>query len=205
MTEGPVLDHVLNRLHQGIAKISIADIPISFEGNVPAMETVNGLITDFIAPGISIRYETEYSYNVRVHIPIQEPNEFDKLLTINMISDDRNENYHTLWRYGETLQSGHLAGAPILDTKHRTYGDDGIYRQRRSYISNIDVIIGDGSFQRHAIIRYKRCFMVNLSELAFNQSGGYVNFNASFNYSDREYIRMPVPSSDIVPPLHVGE
>ena len=208
MSDGPILDHVLNRLHQGSYRIIIGDMPISYsETDAPARETINGNITSFICPGLHMKYATDPYYKGIVHIPIQEDNEYEnKVLTVNMICDDRSENWWSLYRYMETLQSGQTGGFPVQDKSHRIYGNDGIYRNRLAYIPNIDIIAADGSYQRHATIRFKRCFPVDLSDVIHSFiEGEPVTFNVSFVYSNREVIREMPPSDKIIPPNHVAE
>jgi hypothetical protein len=183
-------------------------MPVSYsETDAPARETINGNITSFLCPGLHIKYVQDPFYKGIVHIPMQEDNEYDmKVLTVNMISDDRGENWWSLYRYMETIQSGQTGGWPIQDKKHRIYGDDGFYRNRLAYIPNIDIISSDGSFQRHATIRFKRCFPVDLGDITHNfLEGEPVTFTASFIYSNREVLREPPPSDKIIPPRHVAE
>lgn len=208
--KGPPLDHVLNRLHQGSARIFIGEIPISFaEKDAPSMETINALITGFVAPGLVLKYATDANYKGLVHIPTQEDNQYDdKILTVNMIADDRTENWWCLYRYMETLQSGQTGGFPDQDINSQVYDNNGFYKNRLAYIPNIDIIVADGSQQRHSTIRFKRCFPVQLGDLqfVFNSSDpAPVTFTASFIYSNREIIRDHVPSDEIIPPKHVAE
>lgn len=200
-------DHILNRLHQSIAKIVIGEIPVSFdEKDAPARETINGLITSFLAPGLSLRYETDSNYKAKVHVSVQEENEYnDKILSISMIVDDRAKNWWCIYRYMKTLQSID-DGFPVLDTNHRVYGKDGHYRNRLLYIPNIDIIIADGSFERHQIIQFKRCFPITMSDIQFNSSSSdVVTFTVNFVYSDRDVIIEPEPSADIIPPLSISD
>lgn len=203
----PILDHTLNRLHQGSSRITISDIPISYQqGDAPARETINAMITSFVCPGLELRYAVEASYKAMVHIPMTEHNEYNqKILSVNMICDDRQENYWSIRRYMDTLQKG-FAAYPDLNLNSAVYDHNGNYKQRTTFIPIIDITMADGSMQTHQIIRFKRCFPLNLSDLQLDfKEPVPVNFMVSFIYSDVETIRFPAPSSEIIPPKHVAE
>lgn len=208
--KGPPLDHVLNRLHQGSSRIVIGEIPISFaEKDSPPHESINALITGFIAPGLVLKYETDPSYKAMVHIPVQEDNQYDdRILTVNMIADDRLESWWCLYRYMKTIQSGQTGGFPELDLHSQVYDDNGNYKNRLSYIPSIDIIVADGSMQRNSTLSFKRCFPIQLGDLQFTSNTSEpspVTFTVSFVYSDRDLIRDPGPSADIIPPRAITD
>lgn len=208
--KGPPLDHTLNRLHQDSSRIVIGEIPVSFaEKDSPPHESINALITGFIAPGLVIKYATDPHYKGMVHIPVQEDNQYDdKILTVNMISDDRADSWWCLYRYMKTIQSGQTGGYPELDVHSQVYDNNGFYKNRLSYIPSIDIIVADGSMQRNSTIRFLRCFPIQLGDLQFTintSEPALVAFTVSFLYSDRDFIRDLPPSANIIPPKHVAE
>lgn len=184
--DGPLLDRNLGRLHQGTARCEIGLFPVSYEqDDSPAFESVNGNITAFVAPGLSQKYKLDGNYKAYVHLPITEDNEYyDKMLTITMIADDRMENYWAIHRYMQTIQSGQTDAFPIQDQKHRVYGADGHYRNRRTWIPYINIHMADDSYQKHQIIRFQRCYPLELEQLALNFMGpDPVKFTVTFVYS----------------------
>jgi hypothetical protein len=113
-----------------------------------------------------LKYKTDGNYRALVHIPIQEDNEYnEKVLTITMICDDRMENYWAINRYMETIQSGPRDAYPIEDKKHRVYGNDGYYRNRRTWIPYIDIHMADDSYQKYQIIRFHRCYPIEFQNI----------------------------------------
>ncbi len=198
------LDNVVNRLHQSILKLTIADIPVSFsEPDAPPSEILNATILGFVAPGLSIRYATDSSYKAKVHIPMQEDNEYnDKILAVTMVADDRLQNYWSLYRWMRTIQSGQTDGFPVKDRFHRVFGKDGMYRNRLLWAPFADIIIADGSYQRFGTIRYGRIYPLNMTDIDFhNRSSDQVTFNVAFIFSDRDIFRESLPTDKIVPPL----
>jgi len=202
MPEGPFLDHNLTRLHQGTARCVIGLMPVSYDQElVPSSETINANITNFIAPGLELKYVMDGSYKALVHIPATEDNAYyDKLLSIGMISDGRQENYWALHRYMETIQSGQTNGFPTQDTNHRVYGADGHYRNRRTYIPRIDIIMSDDSHQKHQTIRFERCYPVNLDQLDLHfKQPDPVTFSFHVVYTSKRIIRELPPHTDSKP------
>lgn len=200
--DGPYLDHNQNRLHQGTARCVIGALPVSYEQeDAPPYETINGLIKSFIAPGLELHYEMDASYKAITNVPVTEDNAFyNKLLSIEMICDDRQENYWALDRYIQTIQSGKMNGFPILDKSHRIYGNDGQYRNRLMYIPRIDIIMGDDSYQKHQTIRFSRCFPADIGDLNMNfLDPDPVTFNVHFYYTGREIIREEPPRENTIP------
>jgi hypothetical protein len=189
-----VLSRVLGRQHQGTSRCEIGKIPMSFnDDDSPVFETVNASITTFSTPGLTLQYATDHNFKSIVHIPLTEDNEYyNKVLTINMICDDRQENYFTLHRYMETIQSGQTGGYPTREKNHRVYGLDGFYRNRTMYIPKIDIIMADDSLEKQQIIRFERCFPLELSniDMTFGEPSP-VTFNITFLYSNKELIRTP--------------
>ena len=197
--DGPILSRNIGRLHQGTARCTIGSIPVAYtQDDAPAEETINANITAFIAPGLSMKYKTDGNYKAMVHIPIQEDNQYDnKVLTITMICDDYMENYWTLHRYMETLQSGKTNGYPVMDTNHRVYGFDKFYRNRRTWIPQIDIHMADDSYQKHQIIRFERCYPTELEQFNLNfLTPEPVKFTVSFVYSLKSIIRLPPPTEN---------
>lgn len=168
--QGPFQDHKLNRLHQGTARLVIGNIPISFEEHdAPPSESVNALITSFTIPGLELEYETQAHYKSIVHIPVSEDNSYKgKILIVNMILDDRQENYWTIWRYMETIRSGRTGGYPVTELTNRIFGNDKQYRNRLTWIPRIDIVMGDDSNQRHQRLVFHRCYPLTLGELQMN-------------------------------------
>jgi len=199
MTEGPFLDHNLNRLHQGTSRCVISLMPVSHEEeDAPSSETINASITGFIVPGLELKYEMDGSYKGLVHIPVTEDNAYyDKMLSIGMICDGRQENYWALHRYMETIQSGATNGFPIEDHNHRIYGLDGHYRNRRTFIPRIDIIMADDSFQKHQTIRFERLYPVTLDQLDLHfKAPDPVTFSVHFYYTSKRIIREEPPHAN---------
>ncbi len=205
--DGPLLDRNLGRLHQGTARCEIGPIPVSYdETDAPSFEAVNGNITAFVAPGLSLKYKLDGNYKAYVHIPITEDNEYyDKLLTITMICDDRMENYWNLHRYMQTIQSGATDAFPAQNLKHRVYGQDGFYRNRRTYIPYINIHMADDSYQKHQIVKFERCFPLELEQLSMNFMGqDPVKFTVSFVYS-KLTVERQAPPNEIDPVNCIAE
>jgi len=202
--DGPLLDRWVGRLHQGTARCIISDLPVSYaEEDAPSSETINANITSFVGPGLQLRYQIDGSYKGLVHIPVTEDNQYyDKLITMNMIVDDRQENYWTLHRYMSTIQSG-MTGPnanPQKDYNHRIYGADKHYRNRRMWIPFIEIHMADDSYQEWQIIRYERCWPTDISDLSLNfLAPEPVNFNMSWTYEVKKIIRCPKPIADVPP------
>ena len=196
-------DHNLNRLHQGTARCVIAQLPVSYEEtDAPPFEAVNANIKAFVSTGMTLHYVTDGNYKANVHIPVTEDNLFyDKLLTITMIADDRQENYWNLFRYMETIMRGATQPAfPIWDTNSRIWGIDKKYRNRLMWIPYIDIVMADDSYQRHQTIRFERCYPTELSDLSMNfLSPDPVTFTMSFVYSMQTIIRDLPPHPDSLP------
>lgn len=195
----PFLDHKLNRMPQGTARLVIGQIPVSYDvdaKDAPPEESINALITGYTIPGSELEYATHAHYNGVVHIPVSEQNAYrGKVLVVNMISDDRQENYWTLWRYMETIRSGRMGGVPIEEVKHRIFGNDKEYRNRLMYIPRIDIVFADGSMQRHQRIIFHRCFPMVLSEIQMNfNDPSPVTFTASFVFSNHTIERYDAPN-----------
>ena len=203
MTRTVFQDHNLNRLHQGTARCVIANLPVSYEEeDAPPGEAINAVITSFTSTGMSLRYVTDGNYKANVHIPITEDNlYYDKVLTITMISDDRQENYWNFFRYMQTIQSGSTKPAfPILNTRDRVYGLDSHYRNRVTWIPYIDIVMADDSMQKHQTIRFERCYPTELSDLNLNFLGPEpVTFTISFIYSLQSIYREKPPHPDSIP------
>lgn len=202
MTEGPFLDHNLNRLHQGTARCVMGMLPVSYDqDDAPPWAAINGMITDFVCPGLELKYERDGSYKGIVYIPVTEDNEYyEKVLSINMICDDRQENYWNLHRYMETIQSGETNGYPITDTDHSVYGNDKKYRNRKMYIHRIDIVMADDSHQKHQTVRFERCFPIKLEDMKLNfQTPDPVTFSFHTMYTSKRIIREDPPQRDTVP------
>lgn len=202
MAGSPIQDHNFNRLHQGTCRCVIGALPVSYEqSDAPPEESMNALITGFVSSGLTLRYDTDGNYKGRVHIPMTEDNQYDKMLTINMIADDRMENYWTLRRYMRTIQSGQTNGYPITDHTSRIWSFDNVYRNRLTWIPRIDIIFADDSFQKHQTLRFSRCYPTGLSDITTTfGSPDPVTFNITFIYSFEEVIREEPPSENIIPP-----
>ena len=200
--EGPFLDHNLTRLHQGTSRCVIGLMPVSYEqDDAPSSETINANITGFITPGLELKYVIDGSYKALVHIPVTEDNAYyDKLLSIGMICDGRQENYWALHRYMETIMSGQTNGYPIEDTNHRVYGGDGHYRNRRTFIPRIDIIMADDSHQKHQTVRFERCYPVKIDDLPLHfKSPDPVTFSFHVNYTSKRIIREEPPRENTKP------
>ena len=185
---GPLLSNWPGRLHMGTTRCTIGWLPVDYsQSDAPSFETINATILSYICPQLSIRYQIDGNYKGLVHIPVQEDNEYgNKILTITMILDERQENYWALWRYMQTIQSGQTNGFPIKDDKSRVYAYDGFYRNRLTYIPSIQINIADDSFQKWTTLNYSRCYPVDISDLNFNfNSPGSepVTFTITFLYS----------------------
>lgn len=204
--QGPLPNHNFNRLHQGAARLVIGELPVSYrESDAPPSESINANIKEFSIPGIDLNYQTDYNFSAHVHIPMTGDNEYrDKLLVVTMIADDRQENYWTLHRYMETIQSGVRDGFPDLNIHNRIHGNDGYYRNRLTYIPIIDIIMADDSMQKHQTIRFARCYPLVLGDLAINfTEPAPVTFTMSFVYSLKKIIRAEPPHSGPDKPLSV--
>ena len=200
--EGPFLDHHLTRLHQGTSRCVIGLMPVSHENpDAPSSEVINANITGFIAPSFQLQYVTDGSYKGLVHIPVTEDNAFyDKILSIGMICDGRQENYWALFRYMKTIQSGQTNGFPIEDKTHRIYGFDNHYRNRVSYIPYIDIIMSDDSYQKHQTIRFGRCFPLHIDQIDLHfKSPDPVTFSAHFIFTTEDIVREDPPKENTTP------
>ena len=208
---GPMQDHALNKLIHGTNRINIGDIPISFdEVDAPPYASINANIKDFMAPGLSLKYVSEYSYKAKTHHAITEDNEYgDANLTIEMFMDDRMENYWTIHRYMETIMSGQTGGWTSNDIYDQPYGVDGHYRNRLMYIHIIDITMSDASYQHHQTIRFSRCFPTKLQDISmkFPDDATPVTFMVNFVFGKREIIRTTpyAPSDQQVPPRSVTD
>ena len=206
MSRSPVQDHNLGRMHQGNFLCTIGSLPVSYEQtDAPPEEAINGSINSFIVTGLDLRYEKDSSYKATVHIPVTEDNYYyDKVLTINMIADDRLENYYALRRYMRTIQSGQTNGFPITELTDRVRGFDGVYRNRLTWIPQIDIKAADDSKQKHQTFRYMRCYPTAISDINAEFKGpDPVTFMISFIFSYEEMIREVPPNEDTVPPIGV--
>ena len=204
--KGPIQDHKLNRLHQGTSRLVIGSIPTSFsEEDAPPAESINALITGFTIPGFDLDYEIQSHYKGFVHIPTSEDNSYKgKILAVNVICDDRQENYWTMYRYMETIRSGMTGGFPERSVKDRVYGHDGHYRNRLMYIPRIEIVMADDSMQRHQRMVFHRCFPSALGELQFNFNDNMpVTFAISFVFSMHTIERDKPPEETINPPFSV--
>jgi hypothetical protein len=204
--QGPLPDHNYNRLHQGAARIVIGELPVSYaESDAPPSESINSSITQFSIPGLDLNYQTDFNYKGHVHIPMTEDNEYkNKLLVVTMIADDRQENYWTLHRYMETIQSGETDGYPIEDTDHRIYGHDKQYRNRLTYIPTINIVMADDSMQKHQTLSFQRCYPLVISDLQMNFiEPAPVTFTISFVYSIKTILREEPPHEGPEKPLSV--
>ena len=163
------------------------------------------MITGFVSSGLDLKYAIDGSYKALVHIPITEDNQYyDKILTINMIADDRMENYWALRRYMKTIQSGQSNGFPVTDPNHRVRLFDNTYRNRLTWIPRIDIIFGDDSHQKHQTVRFQRCYPAAIGDINMDFKGPEpVTFNISFLYSLEETLREKPPSDEIIPPKGV--
>jgi len=183
---GPLLTKWPGRLHQGTTRCVLGWLPVNYEQlDAPSFETVNATILNYIAPQLSIRYQVDGSYKGLVHIPMQEDNEYgNKVVSITMIMDEQQDNYWALWRYIQTIQSGLTNGFPLTDDKARVYAPDGFYRNRLTYMTNLDIHIADDSFQKWTTLHYMRAYPVEISDLNFNSlAPELVTFTISFLYS----------------------
>ena len=202
MSDGPFLDHHLNRLHQGTARCIIGSMPVSYDqDDAPPSVAINANITAFRAPGLDLKYATDPNYKRSVHIPISEDNSYgNAVVSITMISDDRQENYFALHRYMETIQRNTF---PVTDTDHRIYAYDKIHRNRLTWIPRIDIIVSDDSYQKHQTIRFERCFPLGLDELKFDfQKPTPVVFTQSFLFTWKEILR-EIPPTEGTKPIGV--
>ena len=209
---GKPIDNVANILNQGHSKIVIGDIPISFdEVDAPAIESINANIKDFRCPGFTLKLAREYYYKATTHVPITEDNEYyDEPLTVEMFMDSRMENYWTLYRYMETLQSGKTGGWVSNDDTDSVYDNKGHYKNRLAYIPKIDIIMGDAVHQRYQTMRFSRCYLTKLDSIPMIQPGSSpkpITFIASFVFSKREIFRTDPykPSETQVPPLAIND
>ncbi len=202
MSQGPLQDHKLNRLHQGTARLVIGSLPVSYtETNSPPEESINALITGFTIPGFDLEYEMQFHYKGIVHIPVSEDNSYKgKILAVNVISDDRQENYWALYRYMETIRSGQTGGYPIHDIKGRTYGKDGFYRNRLTYIPRVDIVIPHKNIKMHQRMVFHRCYPAAISEMSVNfNENTPVTFNISFVFGMHTIERYPAPQENTTP------
>lgn len=191
-------------VHQGFWRINIGPMPVSYDEKrtvdtqpytTPAPETVNANIKDWTCPGLDLTYAKEAHYKFVTNIPTTEDNQYDKSFTVNMIADNRYENYWAIDRYMKTIMSGETDGFPIQNREHRVYGIDHRYRNRLTYIPYIDIHAGDDVAQEYMIFRFERCRPVSLSDLSIRPGSiEPVTFNVSFKYELRRLIRLPDPN-----------
>ncbi len=193
-------------VHQGYLRCRIGSLPVSYDQtndsndptqaqSAPASEVINANISDYVFTGMKIRYVKEHHYKFVTYIPVQEDNEYDDILTINMLCDNFYENYWALHRYLETIQSGQTDAFPILDMNNRIYGYDHRYRNRLSYIPFIDIHCGDDTGREHQILRFERCRGEGLSSPQITPGHiDTIKFTASFKFENIRIIRLPDPN-----------
>ena len=190
------LDRNPGRLHQGTTRCVIGSMPISFEEeDSPTFEMINANITQVVDPGLSISYVDQFAYCARVQIPVSEEQTYgDGTFTITMIADDRMENYWAIHRYMDTIRSGFHDGFPDRNINSFVYGNDGFYRNRRTYIPFIEIHIADDSMQKHQITKFYHCFPTALSSIThtFDQPSA-VKFTVTFSYIFKKIIRLNKP------------
>jgi hypothetical protein len=195
---------VANRLHQGTTRLRIGGLPVRYsDSDAVAEEVINANIRQFITSGLTLKYAPVTAYKAISHISITEDNEYsEKVVTVNMIADDRMANWWTLNRYMMTIQSGQTEGFPILDTRHRVYGPGGNhYRNRATWIPTIDIIFADDSMQKWQTVRHMRCFPLVLGDITSTfDSPEPVTFDFSFLYDIRTVIREKEPMDESPPP-----
>lgn len=191
-------------VHQGFWRMRIGQLPVSYNEKrtsvtqpftTPAPETVNGLIQNFICPGLSATFAKESHYKFVTNIPTTEDNQYEKVITVTMLCDNRYENYWAIDRYMTTVQSGQTNGEPIENVYHPVYGIDKRYRNRLTYIPYIDIHAADDVAQEYMIFRFERCRIAELSDLNVKPGAiDVVSFNLSIKYEIRRLIRLPDPN-----------
>lgn len=191
-------------VHQGFLRLRISELPVNYEEGrksvtepytTDAQETVNANIRDWVCPGLSCALANEGHYKFRTLIPTQEDNQYDDTITVNMLADNRWENYWAINRYMETVQSGQTDADPVRDWRHRIYGIDHRYRNRLTYIQWIDLHFADDVAQEYMVVRLERCRFSALSPMSLKPGSiEPAAFNLSIRYEIRRIIRMPDPN-----------
>lgn len=194
-------------VHQGFWRLRIGPLPVAYNRvdketketdapYAPPPEVINANIRDFVCPGLSATFSKEGHYNFVVNIPTTEINQYDDVITVNMLADNYYENWWAIHRYMETVQSGQIDAFPILDKTHRIYSFDHKYRNRLMYIPFVEMHAGDDAAQEHMIVRFERCWIAKLGDLSVKiGSIEPITFNLSIKYEIKRIIRLPDPNT----------
>lgn len=191
-------------VHQGFLRLRISELPVNYQERrksvtepytTDAQETINANIKDWVCPGLSCSLAKEGHYKFVTRIPTQEDNQYDDTITVNMLADNRWENYWAINRYMEVVQSGQTDADPVRDVRHRVYGIDQRYRNRLTYIQWIDMHFADDVAQEYMVVRLERCRFAALSSMSLHPGTiEPASFNLTINYEIRRIIRMPDPN-----------
>lgn len=191
-------------VHQGFLRCRISELPVNYQETrksvtepytTDAQETINANIKDWVCPGLTCALEKEGHYKFVTRIPKQEDNQYDDTITVNMLADNRWENYWAINRYMDVVQSGQTDANPVRDVLHRVYGIDKRYRNRLTYIQWIDLHFADDVAQEYMVIRLERCRFAALGAMSLKPGSiEPASFNLSINYEIRRIIRMPDPN-----------
>ena len=191
-------------VHQGFLRLRISELPVNYQERrksvtepytTDAQETINANIKDWVCPGLSCSLAKEGHYKFVTRIPTQEDNQYDDTITVNMLADNRWENYWAINRYMEVVQSGQTDADPVRDVRHRVYGIDQRYRNRLTYIQWIDMHFADDVAQEYMVVRLERCRFAALSAMSLKPGTiEPASFNLTINYEIRRIIRMPDPN-----------
>jgi hypothetical protein len=191
-------------VHQGFLRLRISELPVNYQERrtsvtepytTDAQETINANIKDWVCPGLSCSLAKEGHYKFVTRIPTQEDNQYDDTITVNMLADNRWENYWAINRYMEVVQSGQTDADPVRDVRHRIYGIDHRYRNRLTYIQWIDMHFADDVAQEYMVVRLERCRFAALSAMSLKPGTiEPASFNLTINYEIRRIIRMPDPN-----------
>ncbi len=191
-------------VHQGFLRLRISELPVNYQERrksvtepytTDAQETINANIKDWVCPGLSCSLAKEGHYKFVTRIPTQEDNQYDDTITVNMLADNRGENYWAINRYMDVVQSGQTDADPVRDVRHRIYGIDHRYRNRLTYIQWIDMHFADDVAQEYMVVRLERCRFAALSAMSLKPGTiEPASFNLTINYEIRRIIRMPDPN-----------
>ena len=162
-------------VHQGFLRLRISELPVNYQERrksvtepytTDAQETINANIKDWVCPGLTCALAKEGHYKFVTRIPTQEDNQYDDTITVNMLADNRWENYWAINRYMDVVQSGQTDADPVRDIRHRIYGIDHRYRNRLTYIQWIDMHFADDVAQEYMVVRLERCRIAALGAMS---------------------------------------
>jgi hypothetical protein len=185
---------VQNLLPEGTGTCFLSDIPIDFstESEAVSQEGLNLMLSTFAIHGFTVKTQTEGHFGVKVQIPANIENDFKGSLSLGFLLDDKLDNYWTLYRYARTLISP-LDGFPINNKELKPHRA-GAYANRRMYIDEINVHVGDASLELTNIYTFERCYLSTFGDIEFNFTGtgpAFKPLSTTWTYDNINFRRVP--------------